>query len=52
MTAAADDEFLTESAVTRSMLGWGVLAGPIYLTVGLARRSHATGSSWDPISSA
>ncbi|GAA4465539.1 DUF998 domain-containing protein [Phytohabitans houttuyneae] len=24
------------SAVTRSMLGWGVLAGPIYLAVGLA----------------
>lgn len=27
--------FDTQAAVTRSMLGWGVLAGPIYLGVGL-----------------
>ncbi len=29
-------ELDTASAVTRSMLGWGVLAGPLYLTFGLA----------------
>lgn len=35
MTHAPDEEFLTASAVTRSLLGWGVVAGPAYLTVGL-----------------
>jgi len=29
------DGFDTRSAVTRSMLGWGVVAGPFYLTFGL-----------------
>jgi hypothetical membrane protein len=28
--------FDTHAAVTRSLLGWGVVAGPFYLTVGLA----------------
>lgn len=31
------DEFDTRSAVTRSLLGWGVLAGPIYLAAGIAQ---------------
>ena len=41
MTAPTDNgrdagaAFDTQAAVTRSMLGWGVLAGPIYLGVGL-----------------
>lgn len=37
-TAATTDHqaFDTGAAVTRSMLGWGVLAGPIYLGTGLA----------------
>ncbi|MFD2025496.1 DUF998 domain-containing protein [Promicromonospora aerolata] len=30
-----DTEFDTAAAVTRSMLGWGVVAGPFYLLVGL-----------------
>ena len=30
-----DTEFDTAAAVTRSMLGWGVVAGPFYLVVGL-----------------
>jgi hypothetical protein len=29
-------DFDTRAAVTRSMLGWGVLAGPLYLATGLA----------------
>jgi hypothetical protein len=29
-------DFDTHAAVTRSLLGWGVVAGPFYLTVGLA----------------
>ena len=28
--------FDTHAAVTRSLLGWGVVAGPVYLVVGLA----------------
>jgi hypothetical protein len=32
---AQDNEFDTAAAVTRSMLGWGVVAGPFYLLVGL-----------------
>lgn len=32
-----DDEFDTAAAVTRSMLGWGVLVGAIYLVIGLAQ---------------
>jgi hypothetical protein len=38
-TAAFD----THAAVTRSMLGWGVLAGPIYLGVGLLLAVTRTG---------
>lgn len=30
-----ETEFDTAAAVTRSMLGWGVVAGPFYLVVGL-----------------
>jgi len=36
-------EFDTHAAVTRSMLGWGVLAGPIYLGVGLLLAVTRTG---------
>lgn len=32
---AQETEFDTAAAVTRSMLGWGVVAGPFYLVVGL-----------------
>jgi len=32
---AQQAEFDTAAAVTRSMLGWGVVAGPFYLVVGL-----------------
>lgn len=32
---AQESEFDTAAAVTRSMLGWGVVAGPFYLIVGL-----------------
>ena len=32
---AQESEFDTAAAVTRSMLGWGVVAGPFYLLVGL-----------------
>lgn len=32
---AQEAEFDTAAAVTRSMLGWGVVAGPFYLIVGL-----------------
>jgi hypothetical protein len=32
---AQETEFDTGAAVTRSMLGWGVVAGPFYLVVGL-----------------
>lgn len=32
---AQEPEFDTAAAVTRSMLGWGVVAGPFYLVVGL-----------------
>lgn len=32
---AEEREFDTAAAVTRSMLGWGVVAGPFYLLVGL-----------------
>lgn len=32
---AADRTFDTAAAVTRSMLGWGVVAGPLYLATGL-----------------
>ena len=36
-TTASDTGRLdTRAAVTRSMLGWGVLAGPIYVATGLA----------------
>lgn len=38
MIDAQDDgssDFDTQAAVTRSMLGWGVLAGPLYLVTGL-----------------
>ena len=34
-TAAADSGLDRAAAVTRSMLGWGVVAGPFYLVVGL-----------------
>lgn len=40
---SATGEFDTASAVTRSMLGWGVLAGPIYLAVGLLLAATRTG---------
>jgi hypothetical protein len=33
--AADTTQFDSQAAVTRSMLGWGVLAGPVYLLVGL-----------------
>lgn len=36
-------EFDTHAAVTRSMLGWGVLAGPIYLGVGLVLAVNRAG---------
>jgi Protein of unknown function (DUF998) len=36
MTTAQQDGLDTAAAVTRSMLGWGVVAGPFYLVVGLA----------------
>jgi hypothetical protein len=39
----ATAEFDTHAAVTRSMLGWGVLAGPIYLGVGLLLAVTRTG---------
>jgi hypothetical protein len=39
----ATAEFDTHAAVTRSMLGWGVLAGPIYLGVGLLLAATRTG---------
>lgn len=38
MIDAHDDgssDFDTQAAVTRSMLGWGILAGPLYLVTGL-----------------
>lgn len=37
MSEPAGGAFNTQAAVTRSMLGWGVLAGPVYLVVGLAQ---------------
>jgi hypothetical protein len=37
METTTDDEFLTHAAVTRSMLGWGVVVGPLYLLVGLSQ---------------
>lgn len=48
MTAPTDGTdntvgFDTHAAVTRSMLGWGVLAGPIYLGVGLLLALTRTG---------
>jgi Protein of unknown function (DUF998) len=39
----ASAAFDTQAAVTRSMLGWGVLAGPIYLGVGLLLALTRTG---------
>jgi hypothetical protein len=36
-TAAAGGEFNMAAAITRSLLGWGVVAGPFYLVVGLAQ---------------
>ncbi len=39
----ATAEFDTHAAATRSMLGWGVLAGPIYLGVGLLLALTRTG---------
>jgi hypothetical protein len=39
----AHAEFDAHAAVTRSMLGWGVLAGPIYLAVGLLLALTRTG---------
>lgn len=35
MTTTADRELDTGAAVTRSMLGWGVVAGPFYLVFGV-----------------
>jgi hypothetical protein len=39
----ATAQFDTHAAVTRSLLGWGVLAGPIYLGVGLLLAATRTG---------
>lgn len=39
----ATAQFDTHAAVTRSMLGWGVLAGPIYLGVGMLLAVTRTG---------
>lgn len=36
MSSAGDTDFDRGAAVTRSLLGWGVLLGPLYLVVGLA----------------
>ena len=32
---AGNDDLDTGAAVTRSLLGWGVVAGPFYVVVGL-----------------
>lgn len=36
MDAATDSTFNMHAAVTRSLLGWGVVAGPAYVGIGLA----------------
>lgn len=52
MTNAAGtrDGFDSSAAVTRSLLGWGVVVGAFYLIIGLARRWCATASIW-PVTS-
>jgi hypothetical protein len=42
-----EQNFNTGAAITRSMLGWGVVAGPLYLTVGVIKALTTEGFRFD-----